>query len=60
MKLKTSALWAVIHKALTGQIVMDPDGWDRKNYDYSWNKEEISHEEFMKRLENSTTVTIAA
>ena len=60
MKLKTSEQWSIIHKALTGQIVVDPDGWDRKNYDYAWHKEEISHEEFIRRLENSTTVTIAA
>ena len=60
MELKTSEQWSVIHKSLTGQIVMDPDGWDRKNYDYSWSKEEINYEEFMKRLESSTTVTIAA
>ena len=60
MTLKTSEQWAAIHRESTGQIVMDPDGWDRKNYEYSWHKEEISHEEFMKRLESSTTVTIAA
>ena len=60
MELRTSEKWAVIHKELTGQIVMDPDGWDRKNYPYAWHKEEITHEEFMSRLSNSTTVTISA
>ena len=60
MNLKTSEQWSVIHKSLTGQIVIDPDGWDRKNYEYSWHKEEISYDEFMNRLEKSTTVTIAA
>lgn len=60
MELKTSEQWSAIHKESTGQIVMDPDGWDRKNYDYSWHKEEITREEFMNRLSNSTTVTISA
>lgn len=60
MRLTTSEQWSIIHKALTGQIVVDPDGWDRENYEYSWHKEEISYDEFMKRLEKSTTVTIAA
>ncbi len=60
MELKTSEQWANKHRSLTGEIVMDPDGWDRKNYDYSWHIEEISYEEFINRLRNSTTVTISA
>lgn len=29
--------------------VLDPDGWDRKNYDYSWNEELITLEEYKNR-----------
>lgn len=60
MELRTSEQWANKHRSLTGEIVMDADGWDRKNYHYAWYVEEITHEEFMKRLSNSTTVTISA
>ena len=60
MTLKTSEQWATMHKESTGQIVMDPDGWDRNNYSYAWYEEKITYKEFMKRLGNSTTVTISA
>ena len=60
MELKTSEEWSIIHKESTGEIVMDPDGWDRNNYHYAWYVEEITREKFMSRLSNSTTVTIAA
>ena len=50
MILKTSAEW---QKEFT-YIVMDPDGWDRKNFEYSWNKEEITKQEFEKRAIKST------
>jgi hypothetical protein len=33
---------------------MDPDGWDRTNYIYSFEVEEITKEEFDKRLSMST------
>ena len=39
-----------------GYEVRDPDGWDRKNYDYSFNKEKITKEEFDKRLMESTLI----
>ncbi len=35
-------------------IVLDPDGWDRKNFEESW-AEKISKEEFCHRLNMSTT-----
>lgn len=35
-------------------IVMDPDGWDRRNYQYSWHEELITNEEFEKRVGRST------
>ena len=34
--------------------ILDPDGWDRKNFDYSWSKELISKSEFDKRVMVST------
>lgn len=37
-----------------GLIIIDPSGWDRKNYEYSFNNELIGFEEFTKRLMNST------
>lgn len=39
---------------ITENIVLDPDGWDRKNFKHSWN-ERITKMEFAKRLTNSTT-----
>ena len=50
MELKTSAEWAE-HQNI---IVLDPDGWDRKNFKYSFGEELITLEEFNKRLMHST------
>jgi hypothetical protein len=47
---KTSAEWA----ETCGYIICDPDGWDRNNYDYSFNIEKITIEEFYHRLMRST------
>lgn len=47
---RTSDQWQLRCKT----IVMDPDGWDRKNYYYSWNVEKITRKEFEKRLIVST------
>lgn len=33
--------------------ILDPDGWDRENFNESWN-ELITEEEFIHRLMNST------
>lgn len=49
---KASRDW---HKILhTDTIILDPDGWDRKNYEFSFNEELISKEEFERRLFYST------
>jgi hypothetical protein len=37
-----------------GYEIIDPDGWDRTNFDYSFNKEKITFEEFKNRIMNST------
>lgn len=34
--------------------VIDPDGWDRKNYNYSWYDEKISFDEYLDRVMRST------
>ena len=48
---KTSEEWQSIFPY---PKVIDPDGWDRKNYDYSWKEEKITLEEYENRLSNST------
>ena len=48
--LKTSEEWQTLCKI----VVLDPDGWDRENYAYSWHKEKINREEFENRLWPST------
>lgn len=35
-------------------IVYDPDGWDRKNYQYSWFEELITEQQYTDRLCRST------
>jgi len=49
---KTSAEWEALDES--GVIVLDPDGWDRKNYEYSYYEEEITHEEYERRKMFST------
>ena len=39
-----------------GLVVYDPDGWDRSNYEYSFNVELITEDEFKKRLARSTAI----
>ena len=52
---KTSAQWhSLLETKYRGSYVMDPDGWDRKNYDYSFYQEQITEEEFWKRFFRST------
>lgn len=47
---KTSAEW----EKESDYKVIDPDGWDRTNYDYSFNQELVTKVEFERRLFNST------
>ena len=35
-------------------IVLDPDGWDRTNYKYSWFEEQVTLDEYNSRLSKST------
>ena len=50
--LKTSAEWH--NDGPTGIIIIDPDGWDRTNYDYSFNQELVTFQEYVARLYRST------
>jgi hypothetical protein len=55
--MKTSQKWlAEIQEQFSKVNVLDPDGWDRKNYEYSFNQELISKEEFKKRFYMSTVM----
>lgn len=51
---KTSQQWYESIPKEFKFIIMDPDGWDRKNYEYSFNEELITKEEFVRRTRNST------
>ncbi len=50
---RTSAEWQATHPS---PKVIDPDGWDRQNYDYSWGKEEITFHEYQQRMMFSTCI----
>jgi len=49
-EIKTSEEWQK-HVSI---LILDPDGWDRKNFQYSWYEEQISFSEFNKRMIQST------
>lgn len=51
--LKTSQEWQEIFYTIK---VADPDGWDRKNFQYSWHEERITREEYNNRIEKSTVM----
>jgi hypothetical protein len=53
-ELKTSEEWQNIYIRTK---VLDPDGWDRRNFQYSWFEELISLEEYQKRTSMSTVST---
>lgn len=54
-KFKTSEKWAnVLLK--DGEMILDPDGWDRENFQYSFFEEMINEEEFRRRMMFSTVV----
>lgn len=53
-KKKTSEQWSNQLGYRLNEHIIDPDGWDRQNFDYSWYKEKITEAEFMSRLMRST------
>ena len=50
-KLMTSEEWS---KEYILAEIIDPDGWDRSNFQYSWYEEKISFKEFEQRAMRST------
>lgn len=52
--LKTSDEWYKLVPLEYNLLILDPDGWDRKNYQYSFNEELITESEFKSRVSNST------
>lgn len=53
-KLKTSKEWLADIPEAERPKILDPDGWDRTNYDYSFNEELITKAEFNIRVMSST------
>ncbi len=51
--LLTSEVWQLIYPY---PKVLDPDGWDRQNYQYSWYEERITYEEYFNRISKSTVI----
>ena len=52
--LKTSSEWYPLIPQEFKFKLLDPDGWDRRNWDWSWNQEKITKDEFKMRLARST------
>lgn len=52
--LRTSKHWV----ACFNVVILDPDGWDRKNYDESFNYEKINLQEFFARLRDSSCMNL--
>lgn len=50
-KYRTSEEWC---KTIKDVVVLDPDGWDRSNFQHSWCEEEITLETYFNRLSWST------
>lgn len=50
-EIKTSAEWCDEFK----DVIIDPDGWDRKNFEHSFREELVDKQEYLKRLRMSTT-----
>lgn len=48
---KTSQEWAKLDPTVK---ILDPDGWDRKNFNHSFYEELITKEEFTRRVIQST------
>lgn len=51
---KTSQEWYDELRKTENITIMDPDGWDRTNYKYSFTEELITKEKFNERLSQST------
>lgn len=49
--IKTSDEWQKEDPQVT---ILDPDGWDRQNFQFSWYEEKITKKEFDRRVMKST------
>ena len=49
--LHTSDEWQKIYPDV---VVLDPDGWDRQDWEYSWNQEVITKNTYIERIFRST------
>lgn len=56
MVLKTSEEWLKEIPEANEVEILDPDGWDRSNYLYSFFEEKITYHEFYNRLMESTII----
>lgn len=54
--LRTSIEWYKNLQKHYNITILDYDGWDRDNFDYSFNEEKITSEEFDERLVKSTVI----
>ncbi len=54
IELKTSDEWCKHVDIELGNDIIDPDGWDRTNLDYSFYKEKINYNTFLDRVTFST------
>lgn len=52
--LKTSAQWQ--RETCPDTTILDPDGWDRTNYQFSFFEEQITYKQFLNRLILSTCI----
>jgi len=51
-KIKTSEEW----NKTENYVILGPDGWDRRDWQYSWFTEKITLAEFNKRICKSTVL----
>jgi hypothetical protein len=49
---RTSADWKKL--LYPDSVITDPDGWDRRDFEYSFHQEKISKDEFERRYCEST------
>lgn len=54
MEKQTSDYWYNKIRETEDLVIYDPDGWDRKNYQFSFYEEKITKEEFEERVLGST------
>lgn len=52
--IKTSKEWLELVPKKYKLQILDPDGWDRKNFNYSFNEQKVTKQIFMDRLSFST------